>query len=95
MFGALGETRTLRTWFLRPVRIPIPSPGQKINNLMSEFKSAEPNLWRYAATQPYKDTKSFSCEKDFTLSFPKRQAVPFERTEIKQLGAPRKNRTFI
>ena len=26
--GALGETRTLRTWFLRPVRIPIPSPGQ-------------------------------------------------------------------
>ena len=25
--GALGETRTLRTWFLRPVRIPIPSPG--------------------------------------------------------------------
>ena len=26
--GAQGGTRTLKTWFLRPVRIPVPSPGQ-------------------------------------------------------------------
>ena len=30
IYGALEETRTPKTWFLRPVRIPIPSPGQNM-----------------------------------------------------------------
>jgi hypothetical protein len=62
---------------------------------MEKFKSAEPDLWKVAQKYPYKESKSHSCEKDFTLSWPKRQDYPFIRTEIKQIGAPRKNRTFI
>lgn len=34
-FGALEGSRTPKTWLLRPVRIPIPSPGQ---NYWSEYK---------------------------------------------------------
>lgn len=30
MYGALGGTRTHKTWLLRPVRMPIPSPGPVI-----------------------------------------------------------------
>ena len=30
-FGAPEETRTPKIWFLRPTRIPIPSPGRKYN----------------------------------------------------------------
>ena len=52
-------------------------------------------LWQEAQKQPYIDKKSFSCETHYTLTFPQRQESPFKRTEIKQLGAPRKNRTFI
>ena len=29
--GAPEETRTPKIWFLRPTRIPIPSPGRKYN----------------------------------------------------------------
>ena len=62
---------------------------------MSELKTAEHNLWRYAAKEPYIERKSYVCEKKFMPFFPEKVFVPFERTEIKQLGAPRKNRTFI
>jgi hypothetical protein len=62
---------------------------------MEKLKSAEPDLWRVAGELPYKESKSHSCEKDYKPSFPKRQVEPLIPTEIKQLGAPRKNRTFI
>ena len=52
-------------------------------------------LWQEAQKQPYIDKKSFSCETHYTPSFKERQAGNFMRTEIKQIGAPRKNRTFI
>ena len=52
-------------------------------------------LWINAQKYPYIDKKSFSCETHYTPSFKERQAGNFMRTEIKQIGAPRKNRTFI
>ena len=62
---------------------------------MEKFKSAEPDLWKVAQKYPYKESKSHSCEKDYKPTFLKKQVEPLIPTEIKQLGAPRKNRTFI
>ena len=52
-------------------------------------------LWQVAQQYPYVERKFSSCERDFTSTFKPRQDFPLVKTEIKQLGAPRKNRTFI
>ena len=62
---------------------------------MTPLKSAEPDLWQVAQELPYKESKFSTCVRDFTPSWPKRQEGTFIRTEMKQIGAPRKNRTFI
>lgn len=62
---------------------------------MEKPKSAEMELWLVAAKYPYKQTKFSTTERDFTPTFLPRQEVPVEKIEIKQLGAPRKNRTYI
>ena len=62
---------------------------------MEKLKSAEQELWKLAQKYPYKETKFSTTERDFTPTFSPRQEVPVEKIEIKQLGAPRKNRTYI
>ena len=62
---------------------------------MEKLKSAEQELWFVAAKYPYTESKFSTTERDFTPTFPKEQELPLEKIEIKQLGAPRKNRTFI
>ena len=62
---------------------------------MTTLKSAEPDLWKHAGELPYKESKFSTIERDFTPSWPRKQDDKFVRTEIKQIGAPRKNRTFI
>jgi len=52
-------------------------------------------LWRVAQELPYKENRFSTCVRDYTPSFIKKQDLPFIRTEMKQIGAPRKNRTFI
>ena len=62
---------------------------------MKNPKSGEQELWKVAQKYPYKQTKFSTTERDFTPTFLPRQEVPLEKIEIKQLGAPRKNRTYI
>ena len=52
-------------------------------------------LWLLAQKYPYTEKKFSTIERDFTPTFPPRQDVPLEKVVIKQLGAPRKNRTYI
>ena len=62
---------------------------------MEKLKSAEQELWLVAAKYPYTERKFSTTERDFTPTFSPRQELPLEKIEIKQLGAPRKNRTYI
>ena len=62
---------------------------------MRKLKSAEQELWQVARQYPYKQTKFSTTERDFTPTFLPRQYKPLEKIEIKQIGAPRKNRTYI
>ena len=62
---------------------------------MEKLKTAEQELWKLARELPYTEKKFSTTERDFTPIFFERQAVPLEKIEIKQLGAPRKNRTYI
>ncbi len=39
-FGAPEESRTPKIWFLRPTRIPIPSPGQNKEQMLAGFEPA-------------------------------------------------------
>lgn len=48
-----------------------------------------------AQQYPYIERKFSTTERDFTPSFEPRQAQPLEKIEMKQIGAPRKNRTYI
>jgi hypothetical protein len=48
-------------------------------------------LFEVAREQPYKSTLSYSTVKEFTSSFPKRQAYDFIPLELKQIGALNKN----
>ena len=52
-------------------------------------------LWIVAQQYPYIEKKFSTCERDYTSSFKPRQLDNFTRTEMIQIGAPRKNRTFI
>ena len=60
-------------------------------------KTTDPTkeLWQVAQKYPYIEKKFSTCERDYKSSYPPRQDVGFTRTEMKQIGAPRKNRTFI
>ena len=62
---------------------------------MEKLKSAEQELWFVAAKYPYTEKKFSTTERDFTPSFEQRQPPPLEKIEMKQVGAPRKNRTYI
>ena len=95
LFGAPEESRTPKIWFLRPTRIPDSVTGAINISMKIEFKSAEKELWLVAQKYPYTEKKFSTTERDFTPTFPPRQDVPLEKIVIKQLGAPRKNRTFI
>ena len=43
--GAHRETRTLKTWFLRPVCIPIPSHGQSFERILVRIHFQKLKLW--------------------------------------------------
>jgi hypothetical protein len=69
--------------------------GAKINTYMKKNIDPLKELWQVAQQYPYIEKKFSTCERDYTPSFKPRQVDNFTRTEIKQIGAPRKNRTFI
>ena len=60
---------------------------------MEKFKSAEPDLWKVAQKYPYKESKFSTTTRNFTPSWPKRQAGDFLQEKLKRIGAPTKNRT--
>ena len=46
-------------------------------------KSALNFLWKYAQQQEYKNTKSYTCIKEFTISYPKQDVKQFiEKTSL-------------
>ena len=52
---------------------------------MSEYKSAEPDLWEHARKLPYKETKFSTTVRDFTPDYPESQQSKFVITELKQI----------
>lgn len=51
LIGASGESRTPKTWFLRPVRMPIPSPRQKVLRLcVSVSVDTQGGAFRFPST---------------------------------------------
>ena len=65
-YGALGGTRTRRTWFLKPVPIPIRLPGQ-ISWWLWLVSIQPPRLMRAVRIRLRHTTNKYSCE---TLSKP-------------------------
>ena len=57
---------------------------------MTEFKSAEPQLWEHARKQPYIEKKSFTNVKHFTPDYPEGQQLEFTITELRQIKWCRK-----
>jgi hypothetical protein len=58
---------------------------------MGTHKSAEPDLWKVANELPYKESKFSTTERNFTPSWPKRQAMDFVPLVLKKIGAHTKN----
>ena len=63
-FGAPEETRTPKIWFLRPTRIPIPSPGLKYI-MHEQEKIYVKDLYRLFCTEPYTTSASWVTTKSF------------------------------
>ena len=63
-FGAPEETRTPKIWFLRPTRIPIPSPGLKYC-MHEREKIYVKDLYRLFCTEPYTTSASWVNTKSF------------------------------
>jgi len=62
--GAPEETRTPKIWFLRPTRIPIPSPGLKYI-MHEQEKIYVKDLYRLFCTEPYTTSASWVTTKSF------------------------------
>ena len=58
---------------------------------MTPLKTAEPELWNYARELPYKESNFSTTERNFTPSWPKRQAQDFKPLVLKKIGAHTKN----
>lgn len=86
--GALPRIRTETLRLLRPLSLPIGVGGQNKYHMEQNYVE---DLYDVARKQPYKSTLSHSTVKEFTSSFPKRQAYDFIPLELKQIGAPTKN----
>ena len=56
---------------------------------MSEFKSAEPELWQVARELPYNESKFSTNVREFTSDYPKSQQLKFTLTELKQIWCRR------
>ena len=101
MFGAPEETRTPKIWFLRPTRIPIPSPGQ-INILMNKKQLTDYIIEQLQSSGKQHKTSGQKLAYDlgFIISLlaelsehdvARTAYIKKKMTRLKQSGAPNKN----